>query len=157
MSSKSTATPENALTRAEVDARLRSTARAHLATFRADGMIHLTPIWFDWDGEAFRLTLGAGRVHLKNLAANPRATILVDEDPRLQQGLAAGAWAIECRGTAALSKDETLIQEVTHRVLLKALGAADAEQYTEPLMAEGRTIVTITPKDWHTWDYNKVD
>ena len=70
-------------------------------------MIHLTPIWFDWDGEAFRLTLGAGRVHLKNLAANPRATILVDEDPRLQQGLAAGAWAIECRGTAVLSKDET--------------------------------------------------
>ena len=157
MSSKSTATPENALTRAEVDARLGSTSRAHLATFRADGMIHLTPIWFDWDGEAFRLTLGAGRVHLKNLAANPRATILVDEDPRLQQGLAAGAWAIECRGTAALSKDETLIQEVTHRVLLKALGAADAEQYTQPLMAEGRTIVTITPKDWHTWDYNKVD
>ena len=157
MSSKSTATPENALTKAEIDARLGSTALARLATFRADGMIHLTPIWFDWDGEAFRLTLGAGRVHLKNLAANPRATILVDEDPRLQQGLAAGAWAIECRGTVALSKDETLIQEVTHRVLLKALGAADAEQYTEPLMAEGRTIVTITPKDWHTWDYNKVD
>ena len=157
MSSKSTATPENALTKAEIDTRLGSTALARLATFRADGMIHLTPIWFDWDGEAFRLTLGAGRVHLKNLAANPRATILVDEDPRLQQGLAAGAWAIECRGTAALSKDETLIQEVTHRVLLKALGAADAEQYTEPLMAEGRTIVTITPKDWHTWDYNKVD
>ena len=120
-------------------------------------MIHLTPIWFDWDGEAFRLTLGAGRVHLENLAANPCVSILVDEDFRLQQGLAAGAWAIECRGTVALSKDETLIQEVTHRVLLKALGAADAEQYTEPLMAEGRTIVTITPKDWHTWDYNKVD
>ncbi len=41
--------------------------------------------------------------------------------------------------------------------LVKALGAADAELYTEPLMAEGRTIVTITPKTWHTWDYNKVD
>ena len=84
-------------------------------------------------------------------------TILVDEDPRLQHGLAAGAWAIECRGTAELSNDEALIQEVTHRALVKALGAADAEQYTKPLMAEGRTIVTITPKTWHTWDYNKVD
>ena len=62
-------------------------------------MIHLTPIWFDWDGSVFRLSLGAGRVHLRNLAANPRVTILVDEDPRLQHGLAAGAWAIECRGT----------------------------------------------------------
>jgi len=27
---------------------------------------------------------------------------------------------------------------------------------TEPVMAEGRTIVTIIPKTWHTWDYNKV-
>ena len=45
----------------------------------------------------------------------------------------------------------------THRALLKALGAADAEQYTKPLMAEGRTVVTITPETWHTWDYNKVD
>ena len=157
MSSKSTATPENALTQDEIDARLDSTALARLASFRADGMIHLTPIWFDWDGSVFRLTLGAGRIHLKNLAANPRVTILVDEDPRLQQGLAAGAWAIECRGTAELSKDEGLIREVTHRALLKALGEADAEQYTTPLMAEGRTIVTITPATWHTWDYNKVD
>jgi PPOX class probable F420-dependent enzyme len=157
MSSKSTATPENALTPEEIDTRLGSTAGAHLATFRADGMIHLTPIWFVWDGSVFRLSLGAGRVHLKNLAVDPRVTILVDEDPRLQQGLAAGAWAIECRGTAELSNDETLIREVTHRALVKALGMADAELYTGPLMAEGRTVVTITPETWHTWDYNKVD
>jgi hypothetical protein len=120
-------------------------------------MIHLTPIWFDWDGSVFRLTLGAGRVHLRNLASDPRATILVDEDPRVREGLAAGAWAIECRGTAELSTDEALIREVTHRALVKALGEGDAEQYTTPLMAEGRTIVTITPRTWHTWDYNKVD
>ena len=53
-------------------------------------MIHLTPIWFTWDGERFRLTLGAGRVHVKNLSRDPRVSILIDEDPRLEQGLAAG-------------------------------------------------------------------
>jgi PPOX class probable F420-dependent enzyme len=157
MSSKSTATPENALSKEEIDERLGSTALARLGSYRADGMIHLTPIWFDWDGTVFRLTLGAGRVHLKNLARDSRVTILVDQDPRLEQGLAAGAWAIMCRGTAELSRDDTLIRKTTHAVLEKALGAADAEQYTEPIMAEGRTIVTITPKDWLTWDYNKGD
>ena len=157
MSSKSTATPENALTPTEVDARLASTALARLASYREDGMIHLTPIWFVWDGERFRLTLGAGRVHLKNLQRDPRVTILVDQDPRLEQGLAAGAWAIMCRGHAELSRDEELIRSVTHAVLEKSLGPADAEQYTEPIMAEGRTIVTITPQDWLTWDYNKGD
>ena len=155
--SKYTATAENEMTREEIDTRLASTAMARLATFRPDGMIHLTPIWFDWDGSVFRLSLGAGRVHLKNLAANPRLTILIDEDPRPQHGLAAGAWAIECRGTAELSTDEELVEEVTHREFTKALGQADADLYTRPVMAEGRTVVTITPKVWHTWDYNKVD
>jgi PPOX class probable F420-dependent enzyme len=157
MSSKSTATPENALSKEEVDERLASTALARLATYRADGMIHLTPIWFVWDGEKFRLTLGAGRVHLKNLQRDPRISILVDEDPRPEKGLAAGAWAIMCRGTAELSQDPGLIREVTHAVLAKSLGPADAEQYLEPVMAEGRTVVTITPQDWLTWDYNKAD
>ena len=157
MSSKSTATPENALSQQEIDERLGSTALARLATYRADGMIHLTPIWFDWDGKVFRLTLGAGRVHLKNLARDSRVSILVDQDPRLEQGLAAGAWAIMCRGTAELSREDGLIRKTTHAVLEKALGAGDAEQYTEPIMAEGRTIVTITPQDWLTWDYNKGD
>lgn len=157
MSSKSTATPENAMTKQEIDKRLEGRALARMATYREDGMIHLTPIWFDWDGERFRHTLGAGRVHLKNLRRDPRVTILVDEDPRLERGLAAGAWAIQARGTAELSQDEGLIREVTHAVLLRALGAADADAYTEPIMAEGRTIVTVTPHTWHTWDYNKVD
>jgi nitroimidazol reductase NimA-like FMN-containing flavoprotein (pyridoxamine 5'-phosphate oxidase superfamily) len=71
VSSKSTATPENALSKEEIDERLGSTALARLATYRADGMIHLTPIWFDWDGAAFRLTLGAG---------HPAAGLLRHED-----------------------------------------------------------------------------
>lgn len=157
MSSKSTATPENALTREEIDERLASHALARLATYRADGMIHLTPIWFDWDGERFRLTLGAGRVHLKNLRRDPRVSILVDEDPRVTQGLAAGAWSIMARGTAELSQDEDLIREVTLAVMTKAIGPEDAQTYLEPIMAEGRTIVTITPEAWLTWDYNKVE
>jgi PPOX class probable F420-dependent enzyme len=157
MSSKTTATKENALSKQEIDERLAATGLARLASYRADGMIHLTPIWFDWDGTVFRLTLGAGRIHLKNLARDPRVSILIDQDPRLEQGLGAGAWAIMCRGTAALSRDEALIREVTHAVLAKTLGATDADQYTEPVMAEGRTIVTITPQAWLTWDYNKGD
>jgi PPOX class probable F420-dependent enzyme len=157
MSSKSTATPENALTRDEVDARLAGRALARFATYRRDGMIHLTPIWFTWDGTRFRMTLGAGRVHLKNLSHDPRATILIDEDPRVEQGLAAGAWAIMARGRAELSQDPDLIREVTLDVLARALGADDAQTYLEPIMAEGRTVVTLEPSDWLTWDYNKVD
>jgi PPOX class probable F420-dependent enzyme len=157
MSSKSTATPENALTKEELDERLAGRALARLATYREDGMIHLTPIWFSWDGERFRLTLGAGRVHLTNLSRDARVSILIDEDPRVQDGLAAGAWAIMARGTAELSQDPELIKTVTLDVLTRALGPHDAQLYLEPIMAEGRTIVTITPSAWLTWDYNKAE
>jgi len=62
-----------------------------------------------------------------------------------------------CRGNATLSQNEALVREVTYAVLGKTLGKEDADQYTDPIMAEGRTIVTITPQDWLTWDYNKGD
>ena len=127
-----------------------------MATQRPDGWAHVTPIWYLWDAEdgVFRHTLGAGRKHLKHLKQNPKVTLCIDEDLRLDGGLAAGAWAITVRGHAELSQDEDLIRDVTRRTLIRYLGP-DAGAYTEPIMAEGRTIVTVTPSEWVTWDYRK--
>lgn len=152
--SKSTATRENALSAEERDALLAVRQDGRLATNRGDGWWHVTPIWYLWDGGRFYHTLGAGRRHLRNLRADPHATLCVDEDPRLAEGLQAGARAAVCFGTAELSTDEGLIRDVTERMLVRYLGA-DADTYLEPIMAEGRTIVTITPAHWLTWDYNK--
>ena len=157
MSNKSTATAENALTQAEIDEYLGRRIMARMATQRADGYPHLTPIWFVWEDGKFFHTLGAGRVHLTNLAQNPRMSLVIDEDYRLAEGLAAGARSITVRGDAVLSQDPDLIRDVTYKALVKYLGAADAELYLEPIMAEGRTIVTMTPTAWVTWDYNKGD
>lgn len=152
--SKSTATKENALDDAERDALLAVRQDARLGTNRGDGWWHITPIWYLWEGGRFYHTLGAGRRHLRNLRVDHRATLCVDLDPRLDEGLQAGARAAVCFGTADLSTDESLIRDVTERILVRYLGP-DATEYLEPIMAEGRTIVTITPQEWLTWDYNK--
>jgi PPOX class probable F420-dependent enzyme len=157
MSNKSTATPENALDRGEIDEYLGRRIMARMATIRPDGYPHLTPIWFVWEDGVFKHTLGAGRVHLANLAQNPCMSLVIDEDYRLEQGLAAGARSVTVRGDAELSQDPDLIRDVTYKALVKYLGEADAELYLEPIMAEGRTIVTMTPRAWVTWDYNKGD
>jgi PPOX class probable F420-dependent enzyme len=128
-----------------------------MATQRADGYPHLTPIWFVWENGRFLHTLGAGRVHLANLARDPRMSLVIDEDYRLAEGLAAGARSITVRGDAQLSQDPDLVLDVTYKALVKYLGEDDAKIYTEPIMAEGRTIVTMTPTAWVTWDYNKGD
>jgi PPOX class probable F420-dependent enzyme len=157
MSNKSTATAENALTQAEIDEYLNRRIMARMATHRADGYPHLTPIWFVWEDARFHHTLGANRVHLTNLARDPRMSLVIDEDYRLEQGLAAGARSVTVRGDAVLSQNPDLIRDVTYKALVKYLGEEDAEQYLEPIMAEGRTIVTMTPTAWVTWDYNKGD
>ena len=128
-----------------------------MATQRADGYPHLTPIWFVWENGKFLHTLGANRVHLANLARDPRMSLVIDEDYRLADGLAAGARSVTVRGDAVLSQDPELIHDVTYKALVKYLGEEDAELYLEPIMAEGRTIVTMTPTAWVTWDYNKGD
>ena len=76
-----------------------------MATQRADGYPHLTPIWFVWEDGKFLHTLGANRVHLANLARDPRMSLVIDEDYRLADGLAAGARSITVRGDAELSQD----------------------------------------------------
>ena len=43
---------------------------------------------------------------------------------------------------------------MTGRMLRRDLGP-DATDDLDPIMAEGRTIATITPRDWLSWDYNK--
>jgi PPOX class probable F420-dependent enzyme len=152
--SKSTATKENALTSDERDALLAVRQDARMGTNRGDGWWHITPIWYVWRDGRFLHTLGAGRRHLANLRRDPHVTLCVDEDPRLAEGLQAGARAVVCFGTAELSTDDALIREVTELVLVRYLGP-EASDYVEPIMAEGRTIVTVTPSDWLTWDYNK--
>jgi PPOX class probable F420-dependent enzyme len=155
MSRASTATPENALSKEEIDEYLGRRLMARMSTMRASGYPHVTPIWYHWDGTTFHHTLGAGRVHLKNLAADPRYGLVVDEDYRLEQGLAAGARSVTVHGDGVLSQDPDLIRDITHKVLVKYLGPTDADLYLEPIMAEGRTIVSMTPRYWLTWDYNK--
>jgi hypothetical protein len=107
-----------------------------------------------WRDGRFFHTLGAGRRHLRNLRRDPHVTLCVDQDPRLTEGLEAGARAVVCFATAELSTDESLIRDVTEQALVRYLGP-EARAYLDPIMAEGRTIVTLTPQHWLTWDYNK--
>ena len=99
MSNKSTATPENALTQAEIDEYLSRRIMARMATQRADGYPHLTPIWFVWEDGEFQHTLGANRVHLANLARDPRMSLVIDEDYRLETGSPPARARSRCAAT----------------------------------------------------------
>ena len=55
-------------------------AFAHLATLRADGSAHVSPVWVDYDGTHVRFNTAKGRAKLKQLERDPRVALSI-QDP----------------------------------------------------------------------------
>jgi PPOX class probable F420-dependent enzyme len=55
-------------------------AFAHVATVGRDGRAQVTPVWVDWDGTHVRINTARGRVKDRNLQANPRVALSI-QDP----------------------------------------------------------------------------
>lgn len=58
--------------------RLLSEQNIWLATIRPDGRPHLVPIWFVWVDESFYICTEAQSVKARNLRANPRASVALE-------------------------------------------------------------------------------
>lgn len=154
---KTTATKKNALTEKERDAFLAIKQDGRLATDRGDGWWHVTPMWYLWENGRFYHTLGASRRHLKNMRRNPQVTFCVDVDPRLTEGLASGTMCVISFGLVELTEiddDEEFVLTMTDRVMRRYLGE-EAPKYKDAIWAEPRTVATVTPVRWLTWDQTK--
>ncbi len=68
--------------------RLRKETVIWLTTVRADGMPTPTPVWFVWEGESFFLYSQADSYKLRNLAANPKASLNLNCDADGEGGVA---------------------------------------------------------------------
>lgn len=65
---------------AHADRRLRSEQVAWLTTVRADGQAQSTPVWFLWDGDTFLVYSQPDAQKVRNLAANPRVSLHLNDD-----------------------------------------------------------------------------
>jgi len=152
---RTTATKENALSVEERDAFLSELRIGRLASNREDGWAHVTPIWYVWDEGRFVLSLGKSRRHLTNIAANPKVTLCVDEDPRTTD-LTKSPQAVVCFGNATLHHDDATVKDVTTKVEERYLPAeARGPELDELLWFEGRVAVVIEPERWLAWDQGK--
>lgn len=62
--------------------RLETEPNVWLATTRPDGRPHLVPIWFTWVDGAFWIATGATSTKVRNLHADPRAAVSLEDGNR---------------------------------------------------------------------------
>ena len=125
--------------------RLAVATVAHLATADADGKPHLVPICFALDGDAIYFAVDAKPKRtpelkrLKNIAANPRVSVLVDHYDKDWSKL----WWVRADGTAHTVTDAALAD--------RALDAL-AQRYPQYRQARPRgPVVAITIQSITGW------
>ena len=97
--------PEVAMTKDEIDDFLSGRWVARLATIGRDGYPHVTPLWYYWDGRCAYFNIAKSRASLKNLARNPRCSVVVDMDDRPLMGMRSNmAKAVLIVGDAELTE-----------------------------------------------------
>ncbi len=128
---------------AHVAQRLGEDPIAWLGTVRPDGRPHLVPVWFFYDGESVLVYSEPDNQKVRNLRANPRVTLAID-DTR------GGGDVVMVEGEATL--DDAPATEAPPAYLEKYRnGIVQIGHTPESLLATFSQAIRITPKRIIHW------
>ena len=129
---------------AQAERRLRSEPIAWLTTVRADGQAQASPLWFLWDGETFLLYSQPGAQKVRNLAANPRVALHLDDD-------GTGGDVVTFEGTATVEPDTPRADRVDG-YLAKYLASIEALGYEPgPFARTYSAAIRVRPTRVRVW------
>lgn len=109
-----------------------------LATVRADGRPHVTPIWFDLDGDDLLFTTWHESVKAQNIQRDPRVTLCVDDE-------APPFSYVIIEGTAEIMKSADELLHWATRIAGRYMGADQAEAFGRRNAVPGEWLVRLTP------------
>jgi PPOX class probable F420-dependent enzyme len=125
---------------------------ATLATENADGTIHLTAVWYLFEGGSLFVGTSSKSRKARNAAARPKASLMVDgRNPGKERGVSASGTVEVISGRQASE-----INLRIHRRYLRA--AALADPHVAPVFAAFDDVaLRVTPASWVTWDMPTLD
>ena len=91
---------------------------ATLATYRRDGLVLLSPVWFEWREGGFNIAIGRNDVKARHLRRDPRASVVVAEAEPPMRG-------VEIRGSARLLPQSP---EVDRRIVERYVAATQSRR-----------------------------
>ncbi len=125
---------------------------ASLATANEDGTIHLTAVWYLFEGSRLFVATSSKTRKSRNVAARLKASMMFDvRKAGAERGVTAA-------GTADLISGEqarVINRRIHHRYLSTE---AMADPQIEPVFASFDDVtIRITPVSWTTWDMATLD
>jgi len=114
---------------------VRQPAFANLATIMKDGSPHVTPVWFDYDGEFVRINSARGRVKDRNMRNNPKVALSITDPKNPYRYL-------EIRGSVTSITEEGADGHID-RLAKKYL---NVDAYPHSSTTEVRVMYHITPE-----------
>jgi PPOX class probable F420-dependent enzyme len=130
-------------------------AGRHIATMgteNEDGSIHMTAVWYVFEGGSLYVATASKTRKARNIMARPHASLMVDaRRPAKERGVTAAGTAELIRGAQS--------QDINRRIHSRYLSAeALSDQRVGPVFA-GFDDVTIrlTPASWIVWDMAGLD
>lgn len=126
---------------------LEAPAPAVLTTYKQDGSALVTPVWFRWDGEAFRVVIAKGDIKLRHLSRDPRCILVVFETVPPFRG-------IEVRGVPELIDRDVTDERV--EIAGRYLGSERGGQYAELRKPKPGVLLRLVPDEPRVWDLSAI-
>jgi PPOX class probable F420-dependent enzyme len=125
---------------------------ASLATYRRDGSIHMTAIWYLYKDGYLYFPTNSMSQKVRNVEASPLATAMIDTRvPGQEQGVSVSGSATVIGG----EQGRTLVAEAQGRYLTKV---ALADENVGKVYAKfDDVVIVLTPTRWVTWDIAKMN
>jgi PPOX class probable F420-dependent enzyme len=131
-------------TAARIDCLLRREPVVWLSSVRPDGLPHLVPIWFSWDGERLFIASKPNAVKVRNVQAKPIVMLALGEpEDDFDVGLVEGKAEVASATTAELMPAAHLAK-YADRMAAMGIGADEyIATYSQPIF--------ITPTRYLPW------
>ena len=129
---------------ARIDRLLRSEPVVWMSTVRPDGVPHLIPIWFSWDGDAILVASKPHAQKVRNLRENPVVMLALGKpDEDFDVGLLEGrAELLDVPSSAVLPASHL----AKYRAAMSAIGLTPEE-----FLATYTQVIRITPTRYLPW------
>jgi PPOX class probable F420-dependent enzyme len=126
---------------------LETPSTAVLTTYRQDGSVLVSPVWFRWNDGGFEVVIAEGDLKLRHLARDPRCVLVVFEAVRPFRG-------VEVRGVAELVECD--VGPMRAAIAGRYLGVSDGARFAAERESKPGVLLRLVPDDPRVWDLSGI-